>query len=303
MNANPIRAAGGFDSRTLAAAAPPPNPVAHRAASHQAPENTRAAILQALALGFSVIELDVRLSRDGIPVLLHDPTLDRTTNASGPAHALTAADLALLDAGSWLHSRFTGEPVLTLAGALKLIDRSVRINIDIKSADAIPPVLDLLQRAGRHDSVIISGCTAPWAARVRHLDPEIDLLLNHPPWPPATDRALPLSPARFIAAAHHVGAIGINLEHRHVTGEFRRAAHAAGLQVWTYTVDDPHRYRTLAAHGVDYVTSNWPDRMLPLLNGIRPEARAEPAPPLEPAMRANLAGAIEGVALAADNSQ
>jgi len=241
--------------------------VAHRAASHQAPENTRAAILHALALGFGVIELDVRLSRDGVPVLVHDATLDRTTDAAGPVAALTAAELAGLDAGAWHDARFAGESVLTLVDALNLIDRRVRINVDFKTDAAIPATLDLLRRSGRRDSVVISGCTAPWAAKVRRLDPEVELLLNHPPIPTGTDRALPLSEADFIAAARRVGAIGINVNYRHVTDEFRRAAHAAGLQVWTYTVDDETRYQDLAAHGVDYITSNWPDPMLPLLNG------------------------------------
>jgi glycerophosphoryl diester phosphodiesterase len=246
---------------------PDPYPVAHRAASRQAPENTRAAILRALELGFGIIELDVRLSRDGVPVLVHDSTLDRTTDAVGPVAALTAAELEGLDAGTWHDARFAGEPLITLADALNLIDRRTRINVDFRIEAAIPAALDLLRRADRRDSVVISGCTAPWAAKVRRLDPEIDLLLNHPPIPAATDGAPPFSESGFIADAGRAGAIGINVDHRHVTDEFCRAAHAAGLQVWTYTIDDEHRYRQVAGTGVDYITSNWPDPMLPLLNG------------------------------------
>ena len=271
MSVNPAHAPGSQASVTLSSGALPPHPVAHRAASHQAPENSRAAIIQALALGFSTIELDIRVSRDGVPVLLHDPTLDRTTNTTGPATALTAAELARLDAGSWHHPRFSGEPVITLAEALELSDRRARLNVDIKTPTAIPPVLDLVQRSGRQDSVVITGCAAPWAAKVRHLDPEINLLLNHSPNSDGSDHASPPLEAAAIAAAVQVGAIGMNLNHRDVTDEFRRAAHDAGLQVWTYTIDNEHRYRTLAARGVDYITSNWPDHMLPLLEGVHPD--------------------------------
>ena len=193
----------------------PPQPVARRAASHQAPENTRATISKALTLGIDVIELDGRLSRDGIPVLSHDATLDRTANA------------------------------------------------------AAPPVIDVIRRSRVEDGVIISGRTAPRAGEVRRLAPDVHLLLNHRPSSPATDGEPPHSPDGSIAAALRLGAVGVNLDHRHVTDEFRLAAHDAGLQVWAYTVDNQPGYQALIACGVDFITSNWPDEMLPLLNGRR----------------------------------
>ena len=159
----------------------PPQPVAHRAASQQDPENTRAAISKALTLGFDVIELDVRLSRDGIPVLLHDATLDRTTSAAGPATALIAAELANLDAGSWHHPGFADESVPTLAEAFDLIDGAARVNIDVKTDAAAPPIIDVIRRSRVQDGVVISGCTAPRAGEVHRLAPEVPLLLKSPP--------------------------------------------------------------------------------------------------------------------------
>jgi glycerophosphoryl diester phosphodiesterase len=247
----------------------PPQPVARRAASHQAPENTRATISKALTLGIDVIELDGRLSRDGIPVLSHDATLDRTASAAGPATALTAAELANLDAGSWHHPGFADESVPTLAEAFNLIDGAAHVNIDVKANAAAPPVIDVIRRSRVEDGVIISGRTAPRAGEVRRLAPDVHLLLNHRPSSPATDGEPPHSPDGSIAAALRLGAVGVNLDHRHVTDEFRLAAHDAGLQVWAYTVDNQPGYQALIACGVDFITSNWPDEMLPLLNGRR----------------------------------
>lgn len=245
----------------------PPQPVAHRAASQQDPENTRAAISKALTLGFDVIELDVRLSRDGIPVLLHDATLDRTTSAAGPATALIAAELANLDAGSWHHPGFADESVPTLAEALDLIDGAARVNIDVKTDAAAPPIIDVIRRSRVQDGVVISGCAAPpGPVKCTGSPRKSHSCSNHRPRSPAADGEPPHSPIDSIPAALHLGAVGINLDHRHVTDEFRRAAHDAGLQVWAYTVDDKPSYYALVAGGVDFITSNWPDKMLPLLD-------------------------------------
>ena len=254
---------------TFSPGAAAPQPVAHRAASHQAPENTRAAISKALALGIKVIEVDVRLSRDGIPVLLHDATLDRTTSAAGPAAALTAAELASLDVGSWHHPGFAEESVPTLSEAFDLIDGAARLNVDVKTEAAAPPVIDLIRRAGVQDDVVISGCAAPRAGEIRRLAPEVDLLLNHRPGSPVADRGLPASQVGSIDAALRVGAVGINIDHRHLTDDFRRAVQNAGLQVWAYTVDDEPSFKAVAARGVDFIASNWPDEMLRLLNRYR----------------------------------
>ncbi len=245
----------------------PPRPVAHRAASHQAPENTRAAISNALALGIDGIELDVRLSRDGVPVLLHDATLDRTTSAAGPAVDLSVAELTNLDAGSWHHPRYADESVPTLAEAFDLINGAARVNIDVKTDAATPPVIDVIRRHGAHDDVVISGCAVPRASEVRRLDPEVQLLLNHHPISSVADVGTPPAQVSSIAAALRLGAVGINLDHRHVTDEVRRAAHDADLQVWADTVDDKPSYHALVACGVDFITSNWPNEMLLLLDG------------------------------------
>src|SRR5215831_9399959 len=112
-------------------------PIAHRGASAYAPENTVAAFDEAVRLGAKAVEFDLRLSADGIPVVLHDETVDRTTNGTGPVSAHSRFDLLPLDAGSWMHARFAGTRIPTLDEALMAIGPHVRPVIELKVA--VPP--------------------------------------------------------------------------------------------------------------------------------------------------------------------
>ena len=106
--------------------------VAHRGASAEAPENTLAAFRLALQQGAPAVECDVHLSADGCPVVIHDETVDRTTNGKGAVVGLTRAALRGLDAGSWRGPRFAGEPIPTLEEALELCAGRARLFIEIK---------------------------------------------------------------------------------------------------------------------------------------------------------------------------
>ncbi|NOZ41006.1 MAG: hypothetical protein GXP24_12395 [Planctomycetes bacterium] len=108
--------------------------IAHRGNSSAAPENTFASINSAFDVGADHVEADIRLTSDGYAVLMHDATVDRTTNGSGTVASMTLADLQLLDAGSWFSSEFAGESVLTLAEALVAVNHRGRILLDIKAS-------------------------------------------------------------------------------------------------------------------------------------------------------------------------
>jgi glycerophosphoryl diester phosphodiesterase len=110
-----------------------PQIIGHRGAAETAPENTLLSLRQAFADGACMVEIDVRLSADGIPVLLHDDTLDRTTSGSGPAGEWTAKALGALDAGLWKGPHFRGEPIPTLGEVIQLcMDLGLGLNIEIK---------------------------------------------------------------------------------------------------------------------------------------------------------------------------
>src|SRR5438034_7470028 len=124
-------------ARTLSAApaaAPLRRPlrIAHRGASARAPENTLAAFTEAVRLGANAIELDVHLTADGVPVVIHDATVERTTNGRGEVAAMTSKDLRRLDAGAWFSSRFRGERIPTLEESLEFARGRCALNIEIK---------------------------------------------------------------------------------------------------------------------------------------------------------------------------
>ncbi len=119
--------------------------VAHRGSVHLAPENTLAAIEKAIELGADLIEIDVRQTRDGRLVLMHDATVDRTTNGTGRVADLTLAELKRLDAGSWFAPEFAGERVPTLAEALQAMQGRALPDLDIKDVDP-PKLIAVLRR-------------------------------------------------------------------------------------------------------------------------------------------------------------
>lgn len=106
--------------------------VAHRGYRARFPENTMSSFKAALDLGVSMIELDATLTKDGHVVVIHDETLDRTTNGSGPVREHTLSELEKLDAGSWFSSHFKGERLPTLSEVLNSLGKKISINIEIK---------------------------------------------------------------------------------------------------------------------------------------------------------------------------
>lgn len=142
-----------------------PRLIGHRGAAALAPENTLASIRAAAESGVPWIEVDAKLARDGVPVLMHDDMLDRTTAAQGPVAARTAAELGRLDAGSWFHPRFAGETVPTLAQCLAECRRlGLGLDLEIKpdkgtEAATAAGVLTVLDEAGwaADDPILITS--------------------------------------------------------------------------------------------------------------------------------------------------
>ena len=135
--------------------------IAHRGGGTLAPENTLAAIREGHARGFRAVEFDVMLAKENVAVLMHDDTLDRTTNAQGALPDFTAAELAALDAGSWRDAKFKGEPVPQFEAAAQLcVDLHIFANIEIKPW---APGGDAVARATGRLAALVSQRF--WAAR------------------------------------------------------------------------------------------------------------------------------------------
>jgi glycerophosphoryl diester phosphodiesterase len=238
--------------------------IAHRGHSSLAPENTLAALGLAIRSGAHRVEFDVQLTKDGVPVVLHDETLERTTNGKGRLCDTTYREISKLDAGSWFHPRFEGEQVPALDGALELCKGKIPVNVEIKCADASgfieKKVVDALRRHDSLDSATVSSFEAHALERVRRLDPRItrETLYNDPRRPPGPKD---LRLAKDCGSA----AFSVSLEELIHREELLEEAHALGLGLKVYTVDDLERFRKLLFLGVDGVFTNRPDALLSVL--------------------------------------
>ena len=164
----------------------PPWIIAHRGFKKKYPENTLVAFQAAMDAGVPMIELDVTLSRDRKLVVIHDATLDRTTNGHGSVHDHTLEELKQLDAGSWFHSDFAEQHLPELGEVLELVNGRVITNIEIKSnayeahhpADAIEKqVVDLVKQKKALDAVLISSFKAEILRQISEMDDRPPLAL------------------------------------------------------------------------------------------------------------------------------
>jgi glycerophosphoryl diester phosphodiesterase len=232
--------------------------IAHRGASGRAPENTHAAFAAALALGVDAIELDCQLSADGVPVVIHDETLERTTSGIGPVVAKRWDEIATLDAGAWRGQAFAGERVPRLADVLAQLAGRVVLNVEIKSARDVGVIeAPLVELVAAHDAlgwVIFSSFHEAAVRNVRAVsaDAALGILWDRRP------------AAGALVLADELRARCIVPSRRRVTPELIAAAHARDLGVWVWTVNDPAEMRRLVAAGVDALFSDYPERFAAL---------------------------------------
>ena len=140
---------------------------AHRGETQVHPENTLAAFRKAIAMGAHQIEFDVQLTRDGHPVVMHDATVDRTTDGSGQISDLTLAQIRELDAGSWKAPRFRGERVPTLEEALAVMPRNIWLNVHLKAGREVGVIAatEVQKQNRRHQAFLAAGLDGSAGAR------------------------------------------------------------------------------------------------------------------------------------------
>jgi glycerophosphoryl diester phosphodiesterase len=246
--------------------------LAHRGGGTLAPENTLAAIRAGRARGFRGVEFDAMLAADGVPVLMHDATLERTTDGRGDVAALDSARLGALDAGSWHSAPFAGEPVPTFAAAVgECRAHGTWINIEIKPAPgAAVRTGEVVAREAAHlyaDLVQLGG------DRAEAVEPRVPLLSSFERdalaaarrSAPDLPRGLLLErvPHDWADALRALGCVALHTDHRALTRELAATVKAAGYWLFCYTVDEPARARELFAWGVDAFCTDRIDRMPP----------------------------------------
>jgi glycerophosphoryl diester phosphodiesterase len=232
---------------------PYPRLAAHRGAGKLAPENTLASFRHGFAHGYRMIECDAKLSADGVAFLLHDATLDRTTDGRGRADALPWRELARLDAGSWHSPAYAGEPLPTLAAVARWCRANgVMLNIEIKPTPG---------REAETGAAIALDAKALWAGAA---DPPLLSSFSEEALA-AARKAVPELPRAWLTedlpsdwrerAARH-GCVALDVKHTLLDQPLVQAIHDAELRLATWTVNDPARVAKLLAWGVDTVITD-----------------------------------------------
>jgi glycerophosphoryl diester phosphodiesterase len=229
---------------------PHPRIVAHRGGGALAPENTLAGLRRAKALGFAAVEFDVMLSGDGVPILMHDETLERTTSGRGAVAATPYSTLAALDAGAKFGAAFAGEPVPAFAAAAKLcVELGLWANVEIK------PAKGHARDTGRAAARLAAGTwrAAQSAPLLSSFDP--DALDAAREAAPELDRGLLLEhvPADWRRRLERHACASLNCDHARLREADARAIRDAGYWLMCYTVNDADTARRLFDWGVDAV--------------------------------------------------
>ena len=234
--------------------------IAHRGAGKLAPENTLAAFRLGASHGYRGFECDAKLSADGIPFLLHDATLERTSSGQGTASSLTWSALSRLDAGGWHSRAFAGEPLATLAGlAAYCIRNGYALNIEIKPTpgDEVATGAKIATEvarlwAGQAVPPLLSSFSPEALRAARDADAR---------WP----RALLLDGLRegWFDEATALGCVAVVTNHQAMDAAVIARLHGTGLRALVYTVNDEPSAQRLLALGIDGIITDAVDRFSP----------------------------------------
>jgi len=227
--------------------------IAHRGASSSAPENTLAAFDLALEMGARHLELDVELTRDGHVVVIHDDTVDRTTDGSGPVTAHTLDELRRLDAGRWFGAAFAGERIPTYEDVLVRYRGRAHLHTEIKgrAPELSRQTVDLIRRHGMESEVTLTSFQRVRLEEVRAYAPEL------PSGWLVTDVS-----ETTLAEARRLGLVQLCPRAPLVTRELVQRLHAMGFVVRAWGVATEDLMRQVAEAGADGMTVNFPDRLL-----------------------------------------
>lgn len=252
----------------------PPNDIwviAHRGASKDAPENTLSAFALAIKQGADMIELDIRLSRDGQIVVFHDKLLARTSNGEGKLDQLTLAELKRLDAGSWFDAQqFAGETIPTLREVLELCAGHIMLNIEIKK-DAISRTDDLVERrlVGLLEEynmiahTMVSSFNTLTLVRLKQLAPKLSTALLYGNTVRTNLRPkIPIYGYQAYQMVLRTRADSLNIRKNLVTRGFLKRSQETGVRIHPFTVDEPKLMKKLIRRKVNGIITNVPERLI-----------------------------------------
>lgn len=233
-----------------------PKVIGHRGAKAYAPENTLASIHTAADMGIEWVELDVKLTRDGEPIIMHDETLERTTNGIGNVADMKLEDIRELDAGSWYAESFAGEKIPTLEDALDVIlSRGLGLNLEIKpcpgrEVETAENALDVLTRIWPDESAppLISSF------QLVSLETALDMIPSYP-----RGMLMDEHQDNWQEMMEYLEASTLNIDGRKLTQELMDDYLECRKPILCYTINDPILAKRLIQWGVDGVFSDNPD--------------------------------------------
>lgn len=229
--------------------------IGHAAAAGEAPANTLAGVRACLNAGADAMEIDVQLSADGVPVLMHDETVDRTTNLSGPVRGLTLSQLQAADAGD-------GEPVPTLEEVLTLVDGRLTVMCELKSTPrdslhdqrCVDAVVACIENGAAHSWTAVHSFRRDMVSRSRAADPRISAAIITDP---VEGNALEL----LLGGLLKRNGQAISVAHEAVTPKLVRRARQRQVTVWAWTADQPDDWARLIEAGADGIITNVPNAL------------------------------------------
>lgn len=225
--------------------------VGHRGAKALQPENTVEGFQYALNLGCEAVECDVHLTRDGRLVVIHDATVDRTTNGSGHVGDFTFAEIRQLDAGQ-------GRCIPTLEEVLAVVGGRALLLCELKGAFTPEPTVRIIQASGFADRVIFTSFSLGRIAQVKCLDSSL-----------RTGALFKDTPADAVEQAAALGCSLVNIKDDDMTVDFLTRAHARGLLLRVYNPDTPEDIQRAIDFAPDFIGSNRPDLALKLLGRLK----------------------------------
>lgn len=231
--------------------------IAHRGASGTFPENTLSAFRAAIDAQADMCELDVQLTRDGAVVVIHDDTVERTTDGKGEVAELTLAELQRLDAGArFRDGAVKGERIPTLDEVFAVTAGRCGLNIELKAGGLEHQVAQIMQARDAFSGSIVSSFDWQYLKKIQqlHFNIRIALLADE-------------KPVDLMINAVAMRAYSINPRWDMVTADLCKAAHERSLKVYTWTVDADARMRALMECGVDGIMTNYPERLRTVLGG------------------------------------
>ena len=233
--------------------------ISHAGCGGHAPPNTLAGVRRAIELGADAVEVDVHCCADGVPVVIHDPTLEGSTDGAGSVRTTSLAELRKLNAAAGRPGWPQREPVPTLEQVIRETRGRISLVLDIKGVEIEDAVLEVIGVNGVADEVMIWSADPQVVARFRHRRPSIPaaLIAAAEEWRD-TDRLFREALSRNAQA--------VILHHSLLTPEVARAARRRGLGPCTWTVNDEPEMRRAIDCGVAGIVTDYPDRLLKLLD-------------------------------------